>query len=222
MDQISPAISPAISPYTLRGLRELGAATVHEAQGGKGALDSGIKPIDAAMRVAGPAFTVDARPADNLMLHYAMLKARPGDVLVVDAKGFLEAGVWGDVFTEQAMRMGLAGLVINGAVRDASAIIAAGFPVFARGLSIKGTGKHQPGRINVPVVIGDVQIQPGDIVIGDQDGLVVVAREEADAVLAAGRAREEKEAAYREQIRNGATTVDLLDLAETLQRLNLR
>jgi 4-hydroxy-4-methyl-2-oxoglutarate aldolase len=211
-----------IDPDTLRGLRELGAATVHEAQGGTGALDSGMKPIASSMRVSGPAFTVDARPADNLMLHYAMLKARPGDVLVVDAKGFLEAGVWGDVFTEQAMRMGLAGLVINGAVRDAAAIIAAGFPVFARGLSIKGTGKHQPGRINVPVVIGDVQIQPGDIVIGDQDGLVVVAREEADAVLAAGRAREEKEAAYREQIRNGATTVDLLDLAETLQRLNLR
>ena len=211
-----------ISPDTLRGLRELGAATVHEAQGGTGALDSGMKPIDASMRVAGPAFTVDARPADNLMLHYAMLKARPGDVLVVDAKGFLEAGVWGDVFTEQAMKMGLAGLVINGAVRDAGAIIAAGFPVFARGLSIKGTGKHQPGRINVPVVIGDVQIQPGDIVIGDQDGLVVVARAGADAVLAAGRAREQKETAYREQIRNGATTVDLLDLAETLQRLNLR
>ena len=211
-----------ISPDTLRGLRELGAATVHEAQCGTGALDSGMKPIDASMRVAGPAFTVDARPADNLMLHYAMLKARPGDVLVVDAKGFLEAGVWGDVFTEQAMKMGLAGLVINGAVRDAGAIIAAGFPVFARGLSIKGTGKHQPGRINVPVVIGDVQIQPGDIVIGDQDGLVVVARAGADAVLAAGRAREQKETAYREQIRNGATTVDLLDLAETLQRLNLR
>ncbi|USX28983.1 4-carboxy-4-hydroxy-2-oxoadipate aldolase/oxaloacetate decarboxylase [Oxalobacteraceae bacterium OTU3CINTB1] len=215
-------ISPDISLDTLRGLRELGAATVHEAQGGKGALDSGMKPIDAAMRVAGPAFTVDARPADNLMLHYAMLKARPGDVLVVDAKGFLEAGVWGDVFTEQALKMGLAGLVINGAVRDAAAIIAAGFPVFARGLSIKGTGKHQPGRIDVPVVIGDVEIQPGDIVIGDQDGLVVVARKDADAVLAAGRAREAKEAAYRERIRNGATTVDLLDLAETLQRLNLR
>nr|WP_315219730.1 4-carboxy-4-hydroxy-2-oxoadipate aldolase/oxaloacetate decarboxylase [uncultured Duganella sp.] len=207
---------------TLRGLRGLGAATVHEAQGGKGALDSGMKPIDAAMRVAGPAFTVDALPADNLVLHYAMLKARRGDVLVVDAKGFLEAGVWGDVLTEQAMKMGLAGLVINGAVRDAAAIIAAGFPVFARGLSIKGTGKRQPGRIDVPVVIGDVRIEPGDIVIGDQDGLVVVARDAAETVLAAGRAREEKEAAYRERIRNGATTVDLLDLAETLQRLNLR
>lgn len=210
-----------VSPDTLRALRDLGAATVYEAQGAKGALDSGIKPIAAAMRMAGPALTVDARPADNLMLHYAMLKARPGDVLVVDAKGFTEAGVWGDVFTEQALRMGLAGLVVNGAVRDAAAITAVGFPVFSRGLSIKGTGKHQPGRINVPVTIGDVQIHPGDIIVGDQDGLVVVPHDEVDAVLAKSRAREAQEAMFREQIRKGASTVELLRLAETLQRLNL-
>jgi 4-hydroxy-4-methyl-2-oxoglutarate aldolase len=210
-----------VSPATLRALRDLGAATVYEAQGAKGALDSGIKPIAAAMRVAGPALTVDARPADNLMLHYAMLKARPGDVLVVDAKGYTEAGVWGDVFTEQALRMGLAGLVINGAVRDAAAITAAGFPVFSRGLSIKGTGKHQPGRINVPVIIGDVQIHPGDIIVGDQDGLVVVTHDEVDAVLAKSRAREEQETIFRAQIKKGATTVELLRLADTLRRLNL-
>ena len=210
-----------VSPDALRALRDLGAATVYEAQGAKGALDSGIKPIAAGMRMAGPALTVDARPADNLMLHYAMLKARPGDVLVVDAKGFTEAGVWGDVFTEQALRMGLAGLVVNGAVRDAAAITAVGFPVVSRGLSIKGTGKHQPGRINVPIIIGDVQIHPGDIIVGDQDGLVVVPHDEVDAVLAKSRAREAQEAMFREQIRKGATTVELLRLAETLQRLNL-
>jgi 4-hydroxy-4-methyl-2-oxoglutarate aldolase len=117
-------------------LRKLGAATVYEAQGASGAMDGGIKPIDPRSRLVGPAFTVDIRPADNLMLHYALLKAKPGDVLVVDAKGFLEAGPWGDVLTAQAMRMGLAGLLIDGAVRDADAIVAAGFPVFCRGLSI--------------------------------------------------------------------------------------
>lgn len=210
-----------ISPSLLE-LRALGAATVHEAQGGIGALDSGIKPLAPSMRLAGPALTVDCKPADNLMLHYAMLKAQPGDVLVVDAKGFLESGVWGDVFTEQALKIGLAGLVINGAVRDAAAIIAAGFPVFARGLSIKGSGKHQPGRLNVPVTIGDVQIHPGDLIVGDQDGLVVVARGELEPVLALSRAREAKEEAYRERIRSGATTVELLGLADTLHRLNLR
>ena len=211
----------AISPSLLE-LRALGAATVHEAQGGAGALDSGIKPLAPSMRLAGPALTVDCKPADNLMLHYAMLKAQPGDVLVVDAKGFLESGVWGDVFTEQALKIGLAGLVINGAVRDAAAIISAGFPVFARGLSIKGSGKHQPGRLNVPVTIGDVQIRPGDLIVGDQDGLVVVAQGELEPVLALSRAREAREAAYRERIRNGATTVELLGLADTLHRLNLR
>ncbi|SDO24453.1 4-hydroxy-4-methyl-2-oxoglutarate aldolase [Janthinobacterium sp. OK676] len=211
-----------VSIATLHALRQLGAATIYEAQGAKGALDSGIKPIAPGMRLAGPALTVDTRPADNLMLHYAMLKARPGDVLVVDAKGFLEAGVWGDVFTEQAQRIGLAGLVIHGAVRDAAAMTEAGFPVFSRGLSIKGTGKHQPGRLNVTVTIGDVAIDPGDVIVGDQDGVVVVKRNEVDAVLRKSRQREEKEAQFRQQIRDGATTVDLLGLEETLRRLELR
>jgi 4-hydroxy-4-methyl-2-oxoglutarate aldolase len=214
MDQI-------VSIATLHALRQLGAATIYEAQGAKGALDSGIKPIAPGMRLAGPALTVDTRPADNLMLHYAMLKARPGDVLVVDAKGFLEAGVWGDVFTEQAQRIGLAGLVIHGAVRDAAAMTEAGFPVFSRGLSIKGTGKHQPGRLNVTVTIGDVGIDPGDIIVGDQDGVVVVRRHEVDAVLLKSRQREEKEAQFRQRIRDGATTVELLGLEETLRRLQL-
>ncbi|MGK5040523.1 4-carboxy-4-hydroxy-2-oxoadipate aldolase/oxaloacetate decarboxylase [Janthinobacterium sp. GB1R12] len=214
MDQI-------VSIATLHALRQLGAATIYEAQGAKGALDSGIRPIAPGMRLAGPALTVDTRPADNLMLHYAMLKARPGDVLVVDAKGFLEAGVWGDVFTEQAQRIGLAGLVIHGAVRDAAAMTEAGFPVFSRGLSIKGTGKHQPGRLNVTVTIGDVGIDPGDIIVGDQDGVVVVRRHEVDAVLLKSRQREEKEAQFRQRIRDGATTVDLLGLEETLRRLEL-
>jgi 4-hydroxy-4-methyl-2-oxoglutarate aldolase len=210
-----------VSIATLHALRQLGAATIYEAQGAQGALDSGIKPIAPGMRLAGPALTVDTRPADNLMLHYAMLKARPGDVLVVDAKGFLEAGVWGDVFTEQAQRIGLAGLVIHGAVRDAAAMTEAGFPVFSRGLSIKGTGKHQPGRLNVTVTIGDVGIDPGDIIVGDQDGVVVVRRHEVDAVLLKSRQREEKEAQFRQQIRDGATTVELLGLEETLRRLQL-
>lgn len=211
----------SISAESIQTLRDFGSATVYEAQGAKGALDSGIKPIDKAMRVAGPAVTVDIRPGDNLMLHYAMLKVKPGDVLVVDAKGFVEAGPWGDVFTEQAIKIGLAGLIINGAVRDASTITQMGFPVFCRGLSIKGTGKNQPGKLNVPICIGDVQINPGDIVIGDQDGVVVVQKDEVDFAISSSLAREEKEALFREKIRNGATTVELLGLAEILQRLNL-
>lgn len=210
-----------ISPDAIQALRSLGAATVYEAQGAKGALDSGMKPIHPGMKVAGPAFTVDMRPADNLMIHYAMLKAKPGDVLVIDAKGFMEAGPWGDVLTQQALHMGLAGLVINGAVRDASAIIEMGFPVFCRGLSIKSTGKNQPGKINVPVCIGDVQINPGDIIVGDQDGLVVVPNAEVEGAIKKARAREDKEALFREQIKKGATTAELLGLTETLLRFDL-
>lgn len=202
-------------------LRSLGAATVYEAQGGKGALDSGMKPIDPGSRLVGPALTVDTRPADNLILHYALLKARPGDVLVVDAKGFLEAGPWGDVLTAAAMKTGIAGLVINGAVRDAGAIVEMGFPVFCRGLSIKGTGKMQPGRVNVPVCIGDVLISPGDIVVGDRDGLVIVSPDDVASVLESARVREAKESEFRSAIERGASTVDLLGLTTTLERLGL-
>ena len=208
-------------PAIIRTLGDFGSATIYEAQGAHGALDSGIKPIHPDMRIAGPAFTVDAWPADNLMLHCALLKAQPGDVLVVDAKGFVEAGAWGDVLTEQAVKQGIAGLVINGAVRDANAIVKMGFPVFSRGLSIKGTSKNRPGRLNVPVCFGDVQINPGDIIVGDQDGIVVVPKEGLQFALENSQAREEKEAMFRERIRKGATTVELLDLGETVQRLNL-
>jgi 4-hydroxy-4-methyl-2-oxoglutarate aldolase len=203
-------------------LRGLGAATVYEAQGGKGALDHGMKPIDPTVRLAGPALTVDARPADNLILHYAVLQAKPGDVLVVDAKGFMEAGPWGDVLTLQAMKLGIAGLVINGCVRDANLIIDLKFPVFCRGLSIKGTGKNQPGKVNVPISIGDVVIRPGDIIVGDRDGLVVVAQDEVDMAIEKSLAREEKEMKQREAIETGTSnTVELLNLTDTLKRFGV-
>ena len=203
-------------------LRFLGTATVYEAQGAKGALDSGMKPIDPRSRLVGPALTVDTRPADNLMLHYALLKARPGDVLVVDAKGFLEAGPWGDILTAAAMKRGIAGLVIDGAVRDASAIEAMGFPVFCRGLSIKSTGKAHAGKVNVPLCIGGVVIRPGDIIVGDRDGLVVVEPDKLASVLESARGREAKEAGFRSAIENGASTAELLGLMATLESLGLR
>ena len=211
-----------IAQEKLIQLRDLGTATIYEAQGAKGALDSGMKPIDPTVRLAGPALTVDARPADNLILHYAVLKAKPGDVLVVDAKAFMEAGPWGDVLTLQAMKLGIAGLVINGCVRDANLIIELGFPVFCRGLSIKGTGKNQPGKVNVPITIGDAVIRPGDIIVGDRDGLVVVAQDEVDMAIASSIAREEKEVNQRKAIEAGTSnTVELLNLGETLKRFGL-
>jgi 4-hydroxy-4-methyl-2-oxoglutarate aldolase len=210
------------TPEKIAQLRDLGTATVYEAQGAKGALDQGMKPIDPTVRRAGPALTVDARPADNLILHHAVLKAKPGDVLVVDAKGFMEAGPWGDVLTLQAMKLGIAGLVINGCVRDANLIIDLKFPVFCRGLSIKGTGKNQPGKVNVPITIGDAVIRAGDIIVGDRDGLVVVAQDEVDMAIEKSLAREEKEVKQREAIEAGTSnTVELLNLTDTLKRFGV-
>ncbi|AVT03635.1 4-carboxy-4-hydroxy-2-oxoadipate aldolase/oxaloacetate decarboxylase [Paracidovorax avenae] len=210
-----------ITPEKLQALRDLGTATIYEAQGAKGAFDHGMKPIDPSLRIAGPALTVDARPADNLILHYAVQKAQPGDVLVVDAKGFMEAGPWGDVLTLQAMKKGVVALVISGCVRDADLIIDLQFPVFCRGLSIKGTGKTQPGKVNVPITIGDVVIRPGDIVVGDRDGLVLVLQEEVDMAIEKSNAREAREAGQREAIEQGVSTVELLGLGDTLKRLGL-
>lgn len=206
----------------IAALCDLGSATVHEAQGCRGALCSGIKPIDTRRRLGGRALTVDAVPGDNLIFHHALLKARPGDVLVVDAKGYLEAGPWGDILSEAAMLRGLAGLVIDGAVRDAEAIEEMGFPVFCRGLSIKGTGKNQPGKVGEPIVIGGAVVRTGDVIVGDRDGVVVVASEDAESVLDQARRRAEKEAAFRQSLREGRTTVELLGLDSAIQRLGLR
>lgn len=207
--------------HLLAALRAFGSATVHEAQGARNAMDAGLKPIDPKSRLAGPAFTVDARPADNLVLHLAVQRAQPGDVLVVDAKAFLEAGPWGDILTLQAQKKGIAGLLISGAVRDAEAIVEMGFPVFCRGLSIKGTGKNQPGRLNVPICIGDVPVRPGDIVVGDRDGVVIVEREELAAVVQKSLAREAKEREQRAAIEGGTSTIELLGLQPVLARLGM-
>jgi len=215
-------MTTSITAAQLDQLKRLGTATIHEAQGQRGAVDPRIAPLDPSMRLAGPALTVDIRPGDNLMIHYALTKARPGDVLVVDAKAFVDAGPWGDVLTFAAQQIGIAGLVIDGAVRDASQIVEMGFPVFCRGLSIRGTNKHQPGKLNLPLILGGAAVRPGDIVVGDRDGLVIVAADEVPEVIAASAAREQKEAQMRERLAQGATMVELLGLRETLDSLGLR
>jgi len=200
----------------LARLRELGAATIYEAQGQRGSIGAVIKPIDPSMKLAGPALTVDAGPADNLMLHAALQHARPGDILVADARGFLDAGAWGDVLTAAAQKAGIAGLVIHGAVRDAEEIIGMKFPLFAKGLSIRGTTKAYKGSIGQPVDIAGTTVHNGDIIVGDRDGLVVVYAGEVESALELAQAREDKETKFREQIAEGASTVELLGLAGTL------
>ncbi len=202
--------------------RNQSPATLHEAMGRKGALPFPIKPLYPGMRVCGPAVTVACGPTDNLMIHVAMALTKPGDVLVVDFKGMTEAGPWGDVLTASALQRGLAGLVIDGCVRDAAAIRDMGFPVFCRGTNMKGTTKTQPaGDVNTTIVCAGVIVAPGDIVVGDDDGVVVVPQAEAAATLAKADERERMEEAFREKLNAGQTTVDVLDLKPYLAKAGI-
>jgi 4-hydroxy-4-methyl-2-oxoglutarate aldolase len=203
-------------------LKRLGSATVHEALGQTGALASAIKPLDASLRVAGPALTVRADPGDNLIVHYALTRAQPGDVIVIDAGGFLECGMWGDILTLAALKTGVAGLVVDGAIRDADSIVALRFPAFARGLSIRGSHKSRTGQVNTAISCGGVIVEPGDVVLGDRDGVVTIPNARICAVIATAEKRELDENALRAGIAAGRTTVELLNLAPQLARHGLQ
>jgi 4-hydroxy-4-methyl-2-oxoglutarate aldolase len=197
--------------------RDLSSATVYEASGARGALSSRLKPISPDMAMCGPAITVKVRPRDNLMLHKAIYVAQPGDVIVADAEGFTEAGAWGEIMAVAAKQRGIAGLIFNGAVRDAQAITELGFPVFSLALCIKATEKLSLGLINHPLNLDNVTIHPGDLVLGDRDGIVVVKREEAEDVLAKSLARESKEEVLMLRIERGETTLDMLGFGDILK-----
>ena len=185
------------------------AATIHEALGKQGALPAAIKPISPAMKLCGPAYTIQSMPGDNLLFHQAIASASPGDVLVAEVSGFYEAGYWGEILTVASLARGLAGLVIDGCVRDANEIEALGYPVFCRGLSIQGTTKHGTGTLNSPISIGDVQITPGDMIVGDRDGLVVVPAGRVEDTIAKCEARIQKEQRTMEALREGVTTLEI-------------
>jgi len=185
------------------------SATLHEASGKKGALPSEIKPLSADMTVCGTVITVSSPPGDNIMLHHAITVARPGDILVVDVSGAHKAGYWGDILTHAALYSKLGGLVIDGCVRDGNEIIRLGFPVFSRGLCIRGTTKKGGGLINYPIQLGEVRIMPGDLVVGDADGVVVIPRKEIRQTIERASAREEEEARIREELKKGKTTLEL-------------
>lgn len=185
------------------------AATLHEALGKYGALPAAIKPISPAMKLCGTAFTVHTMPGDNLLLHKAIASAATGDVLVAGVSEHYEAGYWGEIMTVAAQTRGLGGLVIDGCVRDADPIEALGFPVFCRGLSIQGTTKFGGGSLNLPIVIGKVTIQPGDVIVGDRDGLVVIPRDRIEQAVQGALAREVKEANTMAKLRGGKTTLEI-------------
>jgi 4-hydroxy-4-methyl-2-oxoglutarate aldolase len=209
------------APSIVQALGEIQTATLHESMGRRGALPHFLRPIWPGAKLCGVALTVKSRPGDNLMLHKAVSLAQAGDVLVVDCDGFLEAGLWGEIITLAAMQKGIVGLVTNGSARDTLQIRELGFPIFSGGVSIKGTTKAVPGKINHPISLEGVIINPGDIIVGDNDGLVVVSPEEAEQLVAAARAKEKAEAGIMEQVRAGKATMDLLGLNDAYKRLGL-
>jgi 4-hydroxy-4-methyl-2-oxoglutarate aldolase len=193
----------------IEALSKYSTATLCEAMGNVNFLPSGIKPIASSMKVCGPAYTVKTMPRDNVLLHRAYAYAAAGDVLIVSCSGFYEAGYWGDLMSIGAKMKGINGLVIDGCVRDADDIEAMGFPVFSRGLCVRGTSNHGDGTLNEPIIIGDVLIYPGDIVVGDRDGIVVVPQSRIDEVLINAQAREDKEERTRTELRKGRVSIDI-------------
>ncbi|MFM2346466.1 MAG: hypothetical protein RL654_1219 [Pseudomonadota bacterium] len=151
--------------------------------GRRGALHGRIAPLAPSMRFAGPALTVELRPGDNLMIHAALAVARPGDVIVVDGKGDLSSALMGEIMSQQAVALGVVAVVIDGAVRDSEAIRTMGFPMYAAGLNPNGPTKAIAGRLNHPISIGGVTVRAGDLVVGDADGVTVVEREKAAALM---------------------------------------
>jgi len=201
--------------------RGIGIATVHEASGRKGAVDYAIKPIAKGIRICGPAFTVQCHPCDNLMLHKALERAQPGDVLVVSVGGYYEAGYWGGLMATSAMARGLGGLAIDGCIRDSEEIIRMGFPIFCRGFCIQGTTKTVLGLINHPTLFGSVLVHPGDLILGDDDGMVVVDRRECESVLKKSLKRIEAERVKAERLKAGVSSVEMNQLQKVFEFLGL-
>ena len=191
-------------------LLALGAATLGES--GARPMHPRVKAVWPGAMLAGPAVTVGCPPGDNLAVHVAVASAPPASVLVVDVGGLRELGYWGEVLTTAAEARGLAGLVIDGCVRDVAALEAHRFPVFSTGIALPGAVKTGPGTVGARVAAGDVEVAAGDWIVADGDGVVVVPAGELDAVLDAGRARAAKEQGMFDRLRDGATTIELLDL----------
>ena len=173
--------------------RKFQSSILADVGGRRGALGGRIQPLSKAMKVAGPAFTVEVRPGDNLLIHAALQLAKPGDVIVVDGKGDLSCALTGALMAAHAQKAGIAGFVIDGAVRDTEGCARGAFPIFAAGANPNGPWKNAPGRINWPVSLAGTPVNPGDLIVGDADGVVVVPRETAAAIVGAAQAKVDAE-----------------------------
>jgi 4-hydroxy-4-methyl-2-oxoglutarate aldolase len=197
-------------PDLVEQFTALGAATVGESGGRP--MTSRIRPAWPGARLAAPAFAVRCTPGDNLAIHVAVARAPAGSALAVDVGIEPERGYWGEVLTTAAIARGVAGIVIDGCVRDVTALQAHAFPVFSTGVALRGATKELPGAIGGSAEVGDVVVRTGDWLVGDADGVTVVPVSQVDDVLAAARGRAERERALFDALRDGKTTVELLGL----------
>jgi 4-hydroxy-4-methyl-2-oxoglutarate aldolase len=202
-------------------LGALGVATVHEAYGRSGLMKPYLRPVWQGGETAGTAVTVLAHPGDNWMIHVAVEQCHPGDILVVGCSADNTDGMFGDLLATSLMTRGVKGLVIDAGVRDAKSLREMGFPVWSKAISAKGTVKATPGSVNVPVVCAGINVVPGDAVIADDDGVVVVSRKDAAEVVSRGEKRHADEEAKRKQLAAGVLGLDMYNMREPLKKAGL-